>query len=458
VSQNNTRSCPGAQRAPSFLDASRAVANPDGSPNVLRFGDGLDLWITPRQKMWRCKVQRDGKRTTLNLGTFPEVSIKEAKAKRAAVKVAPDPAQVKRTERVEASAAAAATFRLVAAEWIDVVSIKQHWTRRHQRFVEQRLARHVFPAWGERPIAGITAPEVRKLVASLHAQTPAVAVVVKQYVSRVFDFAWAEDRVPFNPAKKVSAYLPARARADETPQACVRTIEDARAVLAAVEARRRRVNPWGTLAHRLIALTGARKVEALAAKWDEFDLDAATWTIPAERMKGRYGQRRAHVVALAPQAIELVRAARKIKVNGFVFAATGKNGHPGEGRVSDSTMNKLLREALRSAGLGRIMVPHGWRGTFSTIMNEIDPASFRIVDVMLAHKGFRDSVEDREARTSSVEGHYNHAEHRSARHRIACQWADLLLDGAPTSLALIGLEDAPAATNVVPLRARRVAA
>lgn len=450
MSQNNTRSCPGAQRAPSFLDASRAVANADGSPNVLRFGDGLDLWITPRQKMWRCKVQRDGKRTTLNLGTFPEVSIKEAKAKRAAVKIAPDPAQAKRTERVEAVTAAATTFRLVAAEWIDVVSIKQHWTRGHHRLVEQRLARHVFPVWGDRPIAAITVPEVRKLVAAVYATTPSVAVAVKQYVSRVFDFAWAEDRVPFNPTKKVSAYLPARARSDETPHACVRTIEDARAVLAAVEARRAAVNPWVVLAHRLIALTATRKTEALAAKWDEFDLDAATWTIPAERMKGRHGQRRAHVVALAPQAVELVRAARRIKVNEFLFAASGKNGHPGAGRVSSSNLNKLMARAQTQGGA--VMVPHGWRGSFSTIMNEVDPASFRIVDVMLAHKAFRDSVEDRGARKSSVEGHYNHAEHRSARHRIACQWADMLLDGAPTALALIGLDEAATTTNVVRLR------
>jgi integrase len=439
----------------SFLDAQRAVPNPDGSANILRFGDGLDLWVTPRQKMWRCKVQRDGKRTTINLGAFPDVSIKEAKAKRAAIKVAPDPAQAKRTERVRAVASSETTFRLVATEWVETLAIKHRWTAHHRKLVEQRLALHVFKVWGDRPIAEITASEVRKLVGDLFSPKragdpggPAVAVAVKQYVSRIFDFAWSEDRVPFNPAKKIEVYLPTRRPGDEKPQAFVRTIEDARAVLAAVEARRTSAAPWTLLAHRLIALTGTRKTEALAAKWSEFDLDAATWTVPAERMKGRV----AHVVALAPQAIEIIRAAKRIKVNEFVFATAGKNGNRGEGRVSRCTVNGIMTRALRLAGLGQIIVPHGWRGTFSTIMNELDGgASFRIIDVMLAHKGFRESVEG-ERRKSSVEAHYNHAEYRSARHRIACQWADMLLDGAPTALALIGLDGTAPATNVVPLR------
>jgi integrase len=457
VSKNHTSLTPRAQRGPGFLDATRAVPNADGSRKILRFGGGLDLWVGATSKTWRCKVMRNGKQAMLTLGRFPEMSIKEAQAKRTAIKVAADPAQAKRTERVEAVEAAETTFRLVAEEWVDAVAVKARWTPANRRLVEQRLALHVFPVWGDRPIAEITAPEVRKLVGGLYLGNskdrpkPAVAVVVKQYVSRVFDFAWSEDRVLFNPAKKIEVYLPSRQAGDEKPQPHVRTIEEARAVLAAVEARRKkRASPWTLLAHRLIALTGTRKTETLAAKWDEFDLDAAMWTIPAERMKGRHGKRTAHFVALAPQAIEVIRAARRIKTNDFVFASSGKNGNRGEGRISRCALNGFMPRVLRLAGLDpKSMVPHGWRHTFSTIMNEADRGDFRVVDVMLAHKGFRDSAETRVAK-SSVEAHYNHAEYRSARHRIACQWADMLLEGAPTALALIGLEDE--ATNVVPLR------
>jgi integrase len=169
-------------------------------------------------------------------------------------------------------------------------------------------------------------------------------------------------------------------------------------------------------------------------------------------MKGKDGHRRPHVVALSPQAIDIVRAALRLRKNEYVFPSQRKRSPT----VDRSTLTRCIRKALEHAKLGRVLVAHGWRATFSTIMNELDEgASFRVVDVMLAHSAFRDSVETRDARKSSVEAHYNHAEYRSARHRIACQWADMLLEGAPTALALIGL-DAPA-SNVVQLPRRTAA-
>jgi integrase-like protein len=137
--------------------------------------------------------------------------------------------------------------------------------------------------------------------------------------------------------------------------------------------------------------------------------------------------------------------ARRLSQDELVF--------PGrKGTADRSGINEIMTTALRRAGLGPVMVPHGWRATFSTIMNEVDPASFRVIDVMLAHSAFRSSVEDRDAAKGSVEGHYNHATFEGARHRIACLWADMLLDGAPTPSALVGLEGTHAGSNVVPLR------
>jgi integrase len=436
---------------PGFLDAQRAVPNADGSPLVLRFGDGLDLWVTPRQKMWRCKVQRDGKRTTLNLGTFPDVSIKEAKAKRAAIKVAPDPAKARRTERVEAVEAAERTVRLVAERWMDARGRKANWTPLVRRAIGQRLETYVLRKFGDDPIGDLTTDDVEAIIGGVFTKYPRTAVALRQHLSGMFAYAWRRGWVTSNLVEKIAEDLPVRKRGTEKTHAHVSTIEDARAVLAAVEARAKFLSPWTLLAHRLIALTAVRNGEARGARWSEFDLDAATWTIPAERMKGKDGSRKAHVVALAPQAIEVVRAALRLRKNEFVFPSRRE----GSEVLDRSSLAEAIKRSLEHAKLGRVLVAHGWRATFSTIMNELDEgASFRVVDVMLAHSAFRDSVETRDARKSSVEAHYNHAEYRSARHRIACQWADMLLDNAPTALALIGLEDA--ATNVVPLR--RVAA
>jgi integrase len=435
---------------PGFLDAQRAVPNPDGSANILRFGDGLDLWVTPRQKMWRCKVQRDGKRTTLNLGAFPDVSIKEAKAKRAAMKIAPDPAQAKRTERVHAVEAAERTLRFVAARWMEARGDKANWTPLVREAIGRRIETYVLPKLGDVAISAIEADDVEGLIKGVFRKYPRTAVALRQHLSGMFAYAARRDWCATNLVAKIAEDLPARKRGDEKNHAHVATIEDARAVLAAVEARAKVSSPWTMLAHRLIALTAVRGGEALGARWSEFDLDAATWTIPAERMKGK----RTHVIALAPQAIDVVRAARRLRKNEFVFPSQRQNSPC----MDRATMTRCIREALEKAKLGRVLVCHGWRGTFSTIMNEIDEgASFRVVDVMLAHSAFRDSVETRDARKSSVEGHYNHAEYRSARHRIACQWADMLLDGAPTALALIGLADEAPASNVVQLVRRSAA-
>ena len=461
------------RKGPTFLDAKNAHPNPDGSPNILRFGGGLDLWVRrPDLKVWRCKVQRNKKRTTLDLGYFPQVSITEARKKRLDVMAGNDPGQERRDAKVEAAIAEATTFRVMAERWVKLVNVKARWTASHKAGVEGRLANHVYPKIGDRPVAEITTENVQDLIAELYEKFPASAVVTKQYVSRVLAFAWANDKVVCNVAEKIKDYLPSRVRGEEKSHAHVRTIEEARRVLAAVEKRARTVAPWTVLAHRLIALTGCRKNEVLGARWEEFDLAGAVWTIPEERMKGKNGARREHYVALAPQAVEVIEAAGRIRKGGFVFAATGGGERGGPqaktGNVSRCTLNMAMQRALRLDGLDeRLMVPHGWRSTFSTIMNEVDDgATFRVVDTMLAHKTFRDSADERDMRKASVERHYNHATYRSKRHEIACRWADMLLEGAPTALALIGLDEAPAsapatakapATNVVPLRRRTAA-
>jgi integrase len=434
---------------PGFLDAQRAVPNPDGSRNILRYGDGLDLWVGRRSKTWRCKVMRNGERTWITLGTFPEVSIKAAKAKRAAIKIAPDPARAKRVERVEAVEAAERTLRFVAARWMEARGDKANWTPLVRCAIGRRLDNYVLPKLGDLPISAITTDDAEGLIKSVFRKYPRTAVAIRQHLSGIFAYAARRKWCDANLIQQIAEDLPARKRGTERTQPHVATIEDARAVLAAVEARAKFLAPWTVLAHRLIALTAVRGGEARGARWSEFDLDAATWTIPAERMKGKDGNRRAHVVALAPQAIEVVRTAARLRTNEFVFPSQRKRSEV----LDRSSMSKMIQRALADAKLGRVLVAHGWRGTFSTIMNELDEgASFRVVDVMLAHAAFRDSVETKDARKSSVEGHYNHAQYRSARHRIACQWADMLLVGAPTALALIGLDEAVPSTNVVPLR------
>jgi integrase len=396
------------------------------------------LWVTRRQKTWRYKSNRG--RSTLSLGTFPELSLDQARALAAAMKIAPNPALARRIERVQAVEASERTLRFVAERWMEARGDKANWTPLVRLGIERRLETYVLRTLGDLPISALTTETVETLIKTVHRKYSRTAVALRQHLSGIFAYALRRDWCTTNLIQRIAEDLP-------TPKPHqhhrgVRTIEDARAVLRAVEARAQVVAPWTLLAHRLIALTAGRGGEIRGAKWSEFDLAAAVWTIPAERMKGKDGKRREHKVPLSPQAIEVIRAAERLRRNEYVFPShrAKPSGHTGEPTLHSSTINRTIHKSLEQAGLGRIMVCHGWRRTFLTIIGERDFGDRAVADMMLAHKPIANS---------HAEPHYQFAQNEPARRRIAEQWADMLLDGAPTASTLVGL-DAPA-SNVVQL-------
>lgn len=436
--QTNPSSAP-AQR----VDPKNAKANADGSIKIHAYGQGLELWVSGSGlKTWRTKAQRDGKRIRITLGTFPEINLTQARSARQKIRDAENPERERRVEKAQAKAEGT-TLREVAAAAIGARSIKANWTDGVLDGVNARVESYILPKLGDHAIADVAIDDVEKLIVGLHQQKhpktgrpiKQTAVFVKQHLSMIFDYALAKRMITFNPVRQIAPFLPSHTRGDEKPRPYVKTIEEAQAVLRAVEARAPFMSPWTLLALRLVALTAVRSSEALGARFSEFDLDRAVWTIPAERMKGKYGQKREHYVALSPQAIEVVKVALALRKNEFVFPSH----HKGRGCMDRSTLSLAVAKALDKAGIGRVLVPHGWRSTFMTIGNEVDDgANFRVRDVMLAHSAFRDHAEEKDARKGGAERHYNHATYMSARHRIACQWADMLLPpGSPTALGVL---------------------
>lgn len=404
----------------------------------LRFGNGLYLSVSPAgTKSWQLHYHIAGKHQMATLGRWPELGIGEAKAAREeirrTIRAGGDPAldrQERRTARLEGNAA---TVRTIGAAWISRAREARGWSASYAAHTALRLANHVYPAIGDRPVGRVTTHEIEALIYDLSGRFRSQAVHVRQNLQLLFDFALRRDLVTVNPVRKIAEDLPKRVRGDarEVGRAHVTTIEDARAVLQAVEVGD--AAPFLKLGHRLIALTAVRKMEALDAQWSELTeaADGMTWTIPAARMKGRRGQRREHVIPLAPAAADVFRAAHELAAlqgiaSGFVFPGRGGGG------VTDSALNHVLN---RVGLAGRHMV-HGWRATFSTILNEADPVAYRVIDVMLAHKAF-----------GEVEARYNKATFLEERRRLACVWADQLLLGAPTASALAGM-----VSNVVQLR------
>ncbi len=162
-----------------------------------------------------------------------------------------------------------------------------------------------------------------------------------------------------------------------------------------------------------MALTAVRPGELRAAAWGEFeglDGDSPVWRVPAVRMK----MKREHLVALSRQAVEVLMVAQSITGRcPLVFPNTRFAHRP----MSENAIGYLLNRA----GYHHKHVPHGWRATFSSTMNERFRADRPIIDLMLAH-----APKDR------VEAAYNRALHMERRRELAQEWADLLLaDAAP---------------------------
>jgi integrase len=176
-------------------------------------------------------------------------------------------------------------------------------------------------------------------------------------------------------------------------------------------------HPATKAAHRVLALTLVRPGEVNGARWDELDLgsDPPVWSIPAERMK----MKEAHTVPLSAQAIGVLEAMRPITGRApFVFP----NARSAHKPMSENAMNYLLPRA----GFAGVHVPHGWRATFSTIMNERFPADADVIERILAH-----APKDR------VRAAYNRAAYLARRHELLQVWADLLLDGAIDATGLV---------------------
>jgi integrase len=245
---------------------------------------------------------------------------------------------------------------------------------------------------------------------------------VRQHLSGVFVFAIGAGLAETDPAAIVQTALrPKIAR--RRPAAL--TIEQARKVLTASEALATG-DPATKVASRLLALTAVRPGIVRLAEPDEFEgLDGKEpiWRVPAAKMKLTRARKQdstfEFIVPLSQQAVEAVQAALALsKGQQWLFPAKFKRRVP----MADSAISNLYIEA----GFRGVHVPHGWRASFSTVMNELAarrnrPADRAVIDLMLAH------IND------DVEAAYNRAAYMPRRRQLAQLWADMLLKDMPSA-------------------------
>lgn len=402
-------------------------------PYKLADEKGLYLYVTPTgYRSWRYKYRFAKKEKRLIFGAYPEVSLKEARDERddcrQALRAGIDPAAAKRARTAQNEADAGNSFEVLATRWHE--NMTPTWAPKYAREVIDSLKAEVFPTLGSRPIRSITAPDVLEVLSKVQKRGAIEAAHrVRGRISAVFGTAIAAGLADSDPAAAIAKALRPIKKGNQP--ALIR-LEQARDFLRAVEAIP--AHPLTKLASRLLAITAVRPgVIRFTPLQDEFealdDPDKALWRIPPERMKLRVDEKELDVfellVPLPPQAIDVITTAQTFLRNRgkYLFPSTRHAHRP-------MSENALSYYYTRLPGYRSRHVPHGWRSSFSTIMNEraviLERAGDRpIIDLMLAH------------RQSGVEPIYNRSAYMPRRRQLACEWADLLLEGFEPAVSLL---------------------
>ncbi|MCY3818130.1 MAG: tyrosine-type recombinase/integrase [Gammaproteobacteria bacterium] len=340
---------------------------------------GSKHWI------WRGTVR--GRRRDLGLGTFPYVSLGEARDKafeyRRLAKAGEDPAAVHApagTTEVQAKSNAP-TFRKAAAAVIDL----HRPTWRNPKSAAQweaSLRDYAYPVLGDMRVDEIGSGDILRTLRPIWNAKRETAQRVRQRISAVMKSAIAAGHRLDNPAgDALTAALPKGGRKQRHQRALPH-----REVGAALETVRRSNAQTSTkLAFEFLVLTAARSGEVRMMTWDEVHAEDGLWTVPASRMKAG----REHRVPLSSRAVEILAEAEELRENELVFpSARGR-------RMSDNTISKLLRE------LGINAVPHGFRSSFRDWCGE-SGQSRELAEAALAHT-IRNKAEAAYARTDLLE-------------------------------------------------------
>jgi integrase len=409
-------------------------AEPSKSPYRLKDSQNLFLVVYPSgHKSWEYRYEADGKSYALILGTYgarTAMGLKAAREKRdetstkraagidpvTAAKLesenqraALEAARVARHKAQEAKARArleaergAITFRTIAEKWI--ASNKGSWSAGHAHQCEQSLNDHVYPKLGKKHPEAIEPAHVLDLISGMLAEGKVeTARRTRQRMDSAFSYAEAYYGLRANPVhtarKQLASLFKAARNAHPEEHYPAVAVKDVPQLLRAMRAYSG--SPVTTALLWFVTLTACRTGEARGAKWQEFDLDAGLWTIPAQRMKSR----REHVVYLAPVVVQLLKDL-KPQTRGlpWVFPHPTRNDKP----LSE---NALLY-VLASIGFKDKQTGHGLRRVFSTIANASQMFSADVIEAALAHKD-----------ADSVRSAYNMAQYEKERRKLADWYA-----------------------------------
>jgi integrase len=382
-------------------------------------GGGMYLLVNAGGKYWRMDYRFADKRKTLALGVYPDVSLAKARKRREAAREllagGIDPSNAKREEKAAKLADSVNTFEAVALEWHRMKSKGCAENTSAKRLTQ--LQNHIFPTIGNRPIAEIKPPEILKMLKKVEAAgTAYTAGRLREICGQVFRYAIQTGKCEVDPAAAMRGAIEKHA-VNHRPALTTRRefgefVRDLRDTT--------RADPLTKLCARFGLLTWTRPKELRQAKWEQIDMEAAVWRIPALQMKtGKHLQ--AHTVALSKQAMAILPDLRNLSGHtDRLFPSGGNSG----GVISENTINNLFRRI----GYKDKQSHHGLRASARSLLSERGWQA-EALERQLDHKEANQAV-----------AAYARSQHLDERKRFMADWGALV-------------EALESGDNVIPLRA-----
>ena len=378
-------------------------------------GNGLALRVKPNgSKLWIFNYYRPytKKRTSLSLGTYPTVTLAEARKRRSQANELlaknVDPKEHREEQSRISENALNNTLEYIAVQWLEVK--KADISADHATDTWRSLELHIFPDLGKVPIHKITAIKAIDTLKPVAAKGSLETIKrLCQRLNEIMVYAVNTGIIENNPLtginkafqKPTKQHLPTL-KPEELP-VLLHTL-----TTASIKHTTRCLIEWQL--HTMV-----RPSEAAGTRWDEIDLEAATWHIPAERMK----RKKEHVIPLSSQCLVLLELIKPISGRSqFVF--------PSDRDPKKHTNPQTANTALKRMGFDKRLVAHGMRSLASTILNE-EGFDADVIEAALAHIG-----------NNEVRNAYNRANYLERRKPVMEWWSEHIEKAATGNMSLTG--------------------
>jgi len=379
-------------------------AKPKAKEYKLMDGFGLFLLVTPTNgKLWRFDYRYGNKRKVIALGTYPIVSLADARQRREDAKKllsnGIDPSEVKKAKKAAIITEAENSFEVVAREWHGRFSTQ--WSPGHSATIMDRLVRDVFPWLGTKPVSDIKPVEILAVLRRVEGRGALeTAHRIRTICGQVLRYAVSTGRAERDAAADLRGALPP---VREKHHAALIAPKEVAELLRAIDGFKGTFHVKCAL--KLAPMLFVRPGELRQMEWAEIDFEAKQWNLPAEKMK----MKQPHIVPLCKQALEILKELEPLTGHSrYVFPCHRTPLRP--------MTNNAINAALRRMGYtSDEMTGHGFRAMARTILDEVLQVRPDFIEHQLAH-----AVRDPNGRA------YNRTAHLDQRRKMMQLWADYL--------------------------------